>query len=101
MKKIHLLMTAAVLAIALSPPALAATLEPRVDTSQASGLDQVRRDYYDTYGNPGYNAYARGQAEFDGQRQGGFEQTTPSEYPLYPSGNLPYPDRPYGAPDRD
>jgi hypothetical protein len=82
--KIHALTTAAVLIAAFSQPAIAATRAPRADTPQASQLDQVRRDYYDTYG------YARGQGEFD--------RAAPSQQ--YPSQNLPYPDRPYGDPDQ-
>lgn len=58
----------------------------------------------------GYNAYAsgavnadRGGASYYGPA-GGSQALTPAQHtydrtPIYPGGNLPYRDRPYGAPD--
>lgn len=96
MKRIHLLTTAAILLAAVSQPSLAASRAHRADPAQAADqLDQVRRDYYHVYGDPGYNAYARGEVRSNRVvPQDDWNQT-------YPSQNLPYPDRPWGAPDKD
>jgi hypothetical protein len=58
----------------------------------------------------GYNAYASGAVNADrsgaynyGPIGGSREALTPAQHnynPVTPSGNLPYPDRPYGDPDR-
>ena len=92
MKKLLLLTTAGILAAGSVQPGFAAQRADRVAQPQATELmDSVRRDYYSVYGNPGLNSYARG--------------TTPTfqaaPVQAYPSHNLPYPDRPWGAPDRD
>jgi len=93
MKKLLLLTSAVVLAAGIVQPSFAASRTHRTDPAQsADQFDQVRRNYYSTYGNPGYNAFARG------------EDRTPQYVPqqAYPTGgNLPYPDRPWGDPDRD
>ena len=91
MKKLLLLTTAGILAAGSVQPGFAAQRAHRADPPQATELmDSVRRDYYSVYGNAGPNAYARG------------ETPTFRAAPVqaYPSGNLPYPDRPWGAPDR-
>ena len=78
MKKLLLLTTAGILAAGSVEPGFAAQRAHRADPPQATQLTD--------YGsNPGFNSYSRGQAA-SGQ--------------AYPSGNLPYPDRPWGAPNR-
>jgi hypothetical protein len=92
MKKLSLLSTAAVVLVALSAPSFAASPTHRGDTAQsADQFDPVRRNYYETYSNPGYNAFARGE---DRTYQSAPQQAYPT------GGNLPYPDRPWGDPDR-
>ena len=89
MKKLLLLGTVAILAAGSVQAGFAA---PRASAPQGTELmDSVRRDYYSVYGNPGLNTYARGTAPTF--------QAAPVQ--TYPSHNLPYPDRPWGAPDRD
>ena len=93
MKKLSLLSTAAVVLVALSAPSSAASRVHRADTAQsADQFDPVRRNYYETYSNPGYSAFARGE---DRTHQYVPQQASAA------GGNLPYPDRPYGDPDRD
>jgi hypothetical protein len=93
MKKLLLLTSAALLAASFAQPSFAASRTHRGDTAQSvDQFDPVRRNYYETYSNPGYNAFARGEDRT--------YQVVPQQ--AYPTGgNLPYPDRPYGAPDRD
>jgi hypothetical protein len=110
MKKLLMLATAVASLIAVTEPTFAASRASRADQAQAAGqLDQVRRDYYGTFG-PGHDAFARGNggtwsvdrgtwsggrinSDPDGRGNGG--------YGYVPGQNLPYPDRPYGAPDKD
>jgi hypothetical protein len=93
MKKMLLLTSAALLVAGLAQPSFAASRAHSADPAQsADQFDQVRRNYYQTYGNPGYNAFARGEGR---TYQYVPQQTSPA------SGNLPYPDRPWGDPDRD
>jgi hypothetical protein len=93
MRKLLLLTTAGILAAGSVQPGFAASRGYRADPPQATEqLDPVRREYYNFYGiNPGFNANARGA--------GPTFQTAPVQ--AYPSHNLSYPDRPWGAPDRD
>jgi len=97
MKKLLLLTTAGILAAGSVQPGFAASRANRADPPQATELmDSVRRDYYRDYysiygDHPGFNTYARGTAPTF--------QAAPVQ--AYPSHNLPYPDRPWGAPDRD
>ncbi len=81
MKTIHLVTTAAALSIALAGPANAA---PRHHESQPNSTFSAPADAGDAYG-----AYAD-----DGRGNR-------STWSYRPGQNLPYPDRPYGAPDRD
>jgi hypothetical protein len=92
MKKLILLTTAGVLAAGTVQASFAASRLSRADLSQGTELmDSVRRDYYSVYGNnSGFNSYARGETPTF--------QAAPLE--SYPAHNLPYPDRPWGAPDR-
>lgn len=95
MKKLVLIVTASMLAIAASQPSFAASRSERVVSAQAADqFDQVRRDYYRVYGTPGYDAFARGESR-------SYQVAPVAPVQSYPSGNLPYPDRPWGAPDRD
>ena len=92
MKKLLLLTTAGILAAGSVQPGFAASRANRADPPQATELmDSVRRESYSVYGNPGLNTYARGTAPTF--------QAAPLQ--AYPSHNLPYPDRPWGDPDRD
>ena len=76
MKKL-LLFTAAVIVVASSVQSgLAAPRAKRAKPPQATQMSD--------YGNnPSFNNYSRG-----------------TTFQSYPSGNLPYPDRPWGAPNR-
>jgi hypothetical protein len=77
MRKLLLLTTAAALTLTLSGPSFGA---PRVQHGQNSST--VYNPSYSS-GSPN-DAYARGNGQYG-----------------YTGGNLPYPDRPWGAPDRD
>jgi hypothetical protein len=81
MKTIHLLATAAALTVALVGSAYAA---PRHHETQPNSTFSTSSDPSDAYG-----AYAG-----DGRGNGFYRSYRPGQ-------NLPYPDRPYGAPDRD
>jgi len=82
MKKLSLFTTAAVLTIALSGSALAA---PRNQRAIDQNVTRTTMGTDRTFSYSPYNAYGRDDAvsQFNSGR------------------NLPYPDRPYGAPDRD
>ena len=75
-------------------PSFAASRTDRTSSAQAiDQLDPVQRDYYRVYGDPGHDAFARGEIRRVAPRA--------DSYQSHPSQNLPYPDRPYGAPDKD
>jgi hypothetical protein len=91
MKKLLLLTTAGILAAGSVQPGFAASRVQRAEPQATEQMDSVRREYYSTYGiTPGFNAYARGEAPAF--------RTAPVQ--AAPSHSLPYPDRPWGAPDR-
>lgn len=77
MKKLLMLTAAGIVAASTVQPGFAAPRAKRANPPQATQLTD--------YGNnPGFNTYSRGQA-------------APGQ--AYPSGNLPYLDRPWGAPN--
>ena len=77
MKKLLMLTAAGIVAASTVQPGFAAPRAKRANPAQATQLTD--------YGNPGFNTYSRGQA---------------GPVQAYPSGNLPYPDLPWGAPNR-
>jgi hypothetical protein len=78
MKKLLMLTTAGIITASTLQPGFAAPRAKRTNPTQAMQLTD--------YGsNPGFNSYSRGQV---------------APVQAYPSGNLPYPDRPWGAPNR-
>ena len=82
-------------------PSLAAQRKHRAYDAYASGASADRSGAYD-FGprSRGYDAYASGDAVSSGPVGG--QALTPAQhnYDRYNYGqNLPYPDRPYGAPD--
>jgi hypothetical protein len=102
MKKLLMLATAIVSLIAVTEPTFAAPRAQRADQAQAAGqLDQVRRDYYGTYAQPGHDGFARGDVRSWQREPSDQSWQNGSSYQAYPGQNLPYPDRPYGAPNKD
>ena len=87
MRKIHILATATAVLVAATAPSLAASRTHRAVDAYASGAatqDPSGAYFYD----PQTRAYPSGQPSTD-------DGKTHSNY----GRNLPYPDRPYGAPD--
>jgi len=103
MKKLLMLTTAAGIVVALASPTLAAQRVHRGVDAYASG--ELDRSGAYNYGP------VNGQAAFGyvpsggGAAYSGDQALTPHEHTFSPSygygQNLPYPDRPYGDPDRD
>jgi len=77
MKKLLLLAVAGIVMAGSVQPGFAAKRAKRAQPAQATQLTDYRND-------PGFNTYSRG-----------------TTFQSYPSGNLPYPDRPWGAPNRN
>ena len=87
MKKLTMLTTAAGILLALAGPTLAAQRTYRATDAYASGSDRSGAySYGPVEGDQSYGAQARTPAQYDR-----------TQYNRGP--NLPYPDRPYGAPD--
>jgi hypothetical protein len=85
MKTLKVLTAAAGVLLAVSASTLAASAKERVHHAH------VHR---------GYNSYASGAYNYG--PFGGTGALTPAQHiyrPVAPTGNLPYPDRPYGDPD--
>ena len=80
MTKLHILAAAAGLLVAISGPALAAQRHHRTSHGYSRNAVKTNPGNWNGWG---YDSYARGT----------------SAHP-YGTGNLPYPDRPYGDPDR-
>ena len=77
MKKLLMLTAAGIVAASTVQPGFAAPRAKRAKPPQAAQMSD--------YGNnPSFNTYSRG-----------------ATFQTYPSGNLPYPDRPWGAPNRN
>jgi hypothetical protein len=91
MKKLHLLTATAGILLALAGPSLAAQRVHRGADAYASGAGVDRSGAYN-YGPVGGGAgYAQG---------GGYTPYQQSRQQFNAGQNLPYPDRPYGDPDR-
>jgi hypothetical protein len=92
MKTLKVLTAAAGVLLAVTAPALAASAKQRVHRGyNAYASDAVSVDRSGAYS---YGAYSYGPI-------GGRPVLTPAQHNYNaPSGNLPYPDRPYGDPDR-
>ena len=92
MRKLHMLTAAASILVALSGPSFAAkrtqqTSDANSAYAAGSNADRSGAYYYGPRGGASYGAAAGAQG-FGGA---GYSA---------PQGNLPYPDRPYGDPDR-
>jgi hypothetical protein len=93
MRKLYILATAAALLVSASAPSLAASRAHRGTDAYASGAVSTDRSgpYY--YG-------PQGARNTNAQDRAPFAQAPFVDAPSYNRGqNLPYPDRPYGAPD--
>ena len=92
MNEFKALIAAAAMVLAVSAPTLAAQRAYRGYDAFASSADRSGAYYYGPQGVPAYDARAAAQ-----------QALTPSQsqYNRAPYGqqSLPYPDRPYGAPD--
>ena len=86
MKKIHLLTCVAGIVLVLAGPSLAASRTHRAVDAYASGAVNADRSGAYYYGPLGGEARPPAQARYN-RAQDGWSQ------------NLPYPDRPYGAPN--
>jgi hypothetical protein len=89
MTTLKVLTAAAGILLAVSGPSLAASAKQRVHRG------------YDAYASGAVNADRSGAYNYG--PIGGKPVLTPAQHnynPVSPSGNLPYPDRPYGDPDR-
>lgn len=92
MKKLHTLTAAAGILLALAGPSLAAQRTHRAFDAYASGTDAYASGTADRSG-----AYYYGPRDAQGRAVVAPFQEAPTQYYR---GNLPYPDRPYGDPDR-
>ena len=91
MRKLPILATAAALLVAAAAPSLAASRTHRGVDAYASGA--VTTDRSGSYYYGPQNAQGRAGGNIDNVQERAF-------VPQYNRGqNLPYPDRPYGAPD--
>jgi hypothetical protein len=90
MKKLHLLTTAAVLLVSLSGSSFAATRTHHTRAEQSTAQPVYPADPMYSYGSGGYS-YGSGDDEGRGN----------GNYWYGPRQNQPYPDRPWGDPDRD
>lgn len=101
MKKLLMLTTAAGIAVALASPTLAAQRVHRGADAYASGVVDQSGAY--NYGPVSGQAAFGYRPSSGGAGYVGGQALTPHEHIFSPSygQNLPYPDRPYGDPDRD
>ena len=88
MRKLQIFATAAALLVVASAPSLAASRTHRATDAYASGAVTTDRS----------GAYYYGPRDAQGRALAAPSQVAPSQYER--GQNLPYPDRPYGAPDR-
>lgn len=93
MKKIHIFATAAALLVAASAPSFAASRTHSAMDAYASGAVTTDRSGAYYYGPQ--DAQGRAGNNIGNGQEWGFVQPQNSR-----SQNLPYPDRPYGAPDK-
>ena len=94
MRKLYIFATAAALLVAASAPSLAQSRTQRAMDAYASGAVTTDRSGAYYYGPLGaQNAQVRAQDGAQGAAQS-------VDVPYNRGQNLPYPDRPYGDPDR-
>jgi hypothetical protein len=88
MKKLQTLTVAAGILLALAGTSVAAQRVHRAYDAYASGADRSGAYYYGPQGEQAYGAQVQTPAQYQYNSAPNYGQ------------NLPYPDRPYGAPDR-